>query len=1156
MTARPGDEEGTLKRMREVLKRIRDAAPLVDTDPPGFQAAVADIATRLQEATGQAGEIELTISTNRISLGEAEVFKSEARTQNLAFDIFRQGLRRLTFKPGLTADEVHAFVVAFAENRSADQIDEDFVSTLWRESLPNIAYLAIDGFTERIFMSEERFVSAFRAVIDDLMPGLVGLPEEDPGDEHPRERVAVDSGARVDGADLEQRKLRHAMAEAAPAVIAALARDAELGPPTERVVELLARLMVKDPSPLADDDLATVIVRVLAAWLEHRAWPAFADAVRSLRALVEAADRFPPPVAARLAAMKHAIAGRALVEQVAHHQDPENTDFTAWARWHFATARALAAPDLLELIDACHNPAGVAFLKDLLRRQGTESLDPWAERLRDPNPGVVLEVIEVIVGSDLSEQARPLLMETMKHPSPEVRAAAAEGLAGAYDLAVRESLLPFLKDPAPVVRRAVVTRFLAAGDRSVSPYLASTIRADIFPGFDEDEQRLYFEALARLGGARFVDVFEHALGLDDEGGGDLLSRFFKRGSQALIDTPTRRGAVSGLGILGSREALALIRKVHARADLSLAAHCDVVLRLAARGEAAGEAPADIAPSRAAPLEAVEVGRDKMGSRLLFEPAALAVAAPEAPREARPARAPATAPSKPAEPRAAEPRAPERPRRAEGRRPPAARARRPPAPAPRRALPRHRRRPPRRRRPLEGGGWRIEILDAALVGPPETAPTRRPTRPPVPVRVVEKRPVPTAVDYSHQPEAGLEDILRSYLGADSDGPAPIDGDDAPARPRPPLADDAALDARDAGRDGDDPAADLGPRFGGGLPAGVPPASPETRDAMRRLLDFDAPTHHELKPHAPDRGADQSELGPEPTMVPPSTEADGQESVEALLKDFLSMEVADERARSTRRSTSAPSRWSARSTPRPRSTPTRRSPPSPSSPSPPRRSTCARARPGARRRPRGAPTSASSCCRRPTTRRSIRPRAATRSASGARCPRRRRPRRAGDPRVVARAAAPPTPPPARRPRRRARAAERRLRCPRGRHRPRSARPRRPSARRRAGMRRALRAGPSPARARRPPAGPPAARARAPPADRPPIRPAAAASARAPPPPRARPPRRSARPPRRSPRPRRPPPAPPAAPPADDPAAPGKASDVEDLLRDFLAFDPEED
>ena len=65
-------------------------------------------------------------------------------------------------------------------------------------------------------------------------------------------------------------------------------------------------------------------------------------------------------------------------------------------------------------------------------------------------------------------------------------------------------------------------------------------------------------------------------------------------------------------------------------------------------------------------------------------------------------------------------------------------------------------------------------------------------------------------------------------------------------------------------------------------------------MRRLLDQDAPTHHELRPHAPAEAPDPTDHEIEPTMVPPSNGNDSQESVEALLKDFISMDVVDERA----------------------------------------------------------------------------------------------------------------------------------------------------------------------------------------------------------------------------------------------------------------------
>ncbi len=890
MAARPGEDDGTLKRLRDVLKRLRDTAPLVDSDPDAFRTGVDEIASRLRDATGTAGEIELNISTNRISYGEDEVFKSEARTNNLAFDIFRQGLRRLTFKPGLTDDEVHAFVVAFAENRSADQIDEDFVSTLWRESMPNIAYLAIDGFTEKIFMSEERFLGAFRGVIDDVMPGLVGMVDEDPGDDGDRARTTVDDAQAADTADLEQRKLRKALPALTDGVIGAIRAEGELIPCTERTLELLARVALKHPSPLADDDLHRVLVRLLAAWLEDSAWQVFADGLRSLRGLVEDAGRFPPPVAERLQGLWQTIAGRDLAEQVAHHIDPEQTDFTAWARWHFASAKALAAPDLLELIDACQSPAGVAWLKDLLRRQGTESLDPWAERLRDPNPGVVLEVIEVIVGSDLQAQARPLLMDTMKHPAPEVRAAAAEGLAGAYDIAVREALLPFLKDPSPVVRRAVVTRFLAAGDRSVSPYLASTIKSDMFPGFDEDEQRLYFETLARLGGARFLEVFEQSLGLEEESG-DLLSRFFKRGSSALIDTPTRRGAVSGLGILGSREAVALIRRVHGRADLGLAAHCDVVLRLAARGEAAGEAPEDIAPQKAKPLEDVGVGQGLLGARILFESARLATPGPQPPR---PAGAPADDTPQAAEPGPSAPPSslpsditPTAPPMGAASEAPAAA---PPPDAPLTAP------PPLGDRPLLNATERylptdemaLEIdaeafdgpltlfdVSARLTGVEQAAARRRPPSraPQVPDRIVERkaprRPKHVDVtdygDMSHKPGARLDDLLAEYLGQaveSADGGAKAAGPGPAGRPITP-------------------------------PAPPPPATPSSADAIRELLDLDATTHHEIEAIS-SGGPDASVLSEtDPSIVPHSAD-DERQSVEALLKDFLALDAPTETA----------------------------------------------------------------------------------------------------------------------------------------------------------------------------------------------------------------------------------------------------------------------
>jgi len=873
---------------------MREAAPLLESDEPAFRNEVKELADQLRQVTGQFGEVELHISTNRIVVGEEEVYKSEARTHNLAFEFFRQGLRRLNFKPGLTHEEVDAFISRFAECSIVDQIDEDFITTLWREPFENITYIAIDGFTEKIFMSEERFIEEFKGVVEGVLPGLFEMSEDDAPDSSPRVRTSLDDAKAVDRADLMQLKTRREAPDFSPQVIDFLAGGADVRAPTDHLVRLVASVAVKDPVPIAMEHLQGVVVELLAAYLERAIWQGFADAVRSFRALIDDADSFPPAVAERLGALRASIAGRELAGHLAQHLDPNHTDFTAWARWHFATGQALAAPDILELINDCTTTAGNDFLKDLLRRQGTESLDPWAERLKDPEPIVVCEVIDVIMSSDLGPAARPLLMETLSHPEPRVRAKVADALAGNYDLTVREALLPFLKDPSSEVRVAVLNRFVAARDKSVAPYLASTIRSDLFFSFNEDEQRSAFEALAHLGGARFIDVFRDRLRLGGEKTG--LSKLFSRGSDAIIDNETRRAAISGLGLVGTSEAVALIREVHSRADLSLAAHCDVVLRLAVRDQKKSMPPQDVAPPKAAPLDDVSKGQGLMGTAVFFRAADFA----------KPPSRPATGIPRAAAPVAVEDDSTESAAPVASEQPQA------PAPSAAPAQPKldlgerpllgfeevflaaDVRRLSSTPAKLAGARFRLEAIEVNVVGVDrETGP-----RPVVmPARIVERRSrsaPPRAQPAVPPPPLGtggsVEDLVRGYLGpsqtaapASSTSTAPSTEQGSSAKEGQSVED---LIREFVGKEPPPPPAR--PQAGGALlvPPPPPPAPVQSADPKPSLGSAPPPTVESPPPLR----AETPPPPPQAVEAPPSGPEPGSgEGVNALLKDFLDMEM---------------------------------------------------------------------------------------------------------------------------------------------------------------------------------------------------------------------------------------------------------------------------
>ena len=83
-------ESSVGKRLREALRFVRDGALATGEE---FAHQVEGAHRALAGATSEMVEIPLAIATNRILLNEETVYRSESQDSNLAFDLFKQGLR-------------------------------------------------------------------------------------------------------------------------------------------------------------------------------------------------------------------------------------------------------------------------------------------------------------------------------------------------------------------------------------------------------------------------------------------------------------------------------------------------------------------------------------------------------------------------------------------------------------------------------------------------------------------------------------------------------------------------------------------------------------------------------------------------------------------------------------------------------------------------------------------------------------------------------------------------------------------------------------------------------------------------------------------------------------------------------------------------------
>ena len=234
--------------------------------------------------------------------------------------------------------------------------------------------------------------------------------------------------------------------------------------------------------------------------------------------------------------------------------------------------------------------------------------------MRDPNPGIVLEVIDVIVGSGLAGQAKGLLLDTLKHADGGVRARCIEPYTRLRYGDARGAAASSKKTPNRRFEKAVLTRFVSAEDRSVVTYLTHILKSGEFFALSEDEQRELMEAMVHLSGERHIDLIVDKLNITEQSG---ISKLMRRANDAITDNITRRAAISALALMSTPKANAVIRDVKARSDLSLAAHCDVVLRLSQRDRSQQSSSADQKSDAPAFLEDISLGASRMGQAFVF-----------------------------------------------------------------------------------------------------------------------------------------------------------------------------------------------------------------------------------------------------------------------------------------------------------------------------------------------------------------------------------------------------------------------------------------------------------------------------------------------------------------------------------------------------------
>jgi len=546
-TSTSADVESARKVCARLHQAYRDHR-LYPEGHPSIRSTMDLLIAALESHLDPFGPLVLQVDEDRLLQQGEVVYTHEESRDNLAFLMFRDGIRVLTLSPGIEAREVEVFVDCLTHADQMVDTDHDLSTVLWERDLAHVTTEVVDPFLQGEGVQDD----AFNQLRETVLRRLNELSSVDTAEAEATSSADSETDPSAGGGSLERKERRRVDEE-----------DIAL---TEEEIERGEWLASHPSDPL--DDFALVLLEIVA---DSSGLPAGIEAVvRSLSLVVgkyldEHRLDGVELVMDRLSVLEEqGRCGKGLAEHVFSEAATAGrlgalitAAVSTSAEKAVSVAQFLARMRrslfrvLLETMAASNDRAVRKVVLGTLQLEGGvpgEHLWPF---MKDSRWYVVRNAVQLATISgepELVDHLEPLV----SHPDERVRREVIRSLGIVGHARCLPLLANALEDGDSTVRILAVRGVLRQGDQQYFSAVKAHVEARNFDELPPEEIEAFLTAYAALGAENTVGT---------------LNKMWKRrffGSRSL---PVRLAAVKALGVIGTTDA---------RRALSEAAKCGEV----------------------------------------------------------------------------------------------------------------------------------------------------------------------------------------------------------------------------------------------------------------------------------------------------------------------------------------------------------------------------------------------------------------------------------------------------------------------------------------------------------------------------------------------------------------------------------------------------
>ncbi|MBI4365104.1 MAG: HEAT repeat domain-containing protein [Candidatus Latescibacteria bacterium] len=488
----------------QALVRTLKANRMYLSNNPALHKFQSDLEARTWSCLKEIGDVALEVQQFDLLFEDYSVYHNAAREESLAFRFYSDGVRQITFREGLEPQELRGFVDVLKKATDVSQGQDDVVTLLWERDFRHIAYVHIpledlmEGGGDEEYRNEAGEID-----------GAAGIPwpaptqvEEEPqgaaGEVITERSDDWSPQAKISPAWDESMGVQFALDETESRTLSEAIRIEEGRPLLNDVLEIVAAILSSEEEQAGFLESASAFQKFIELALEEGDVARANQLLSRFRTIVAAKAADHPEFQALAEQVIREIGRPSFLGQIAPvlnaHPELEPALLTSF----LVQIGPTVAPGICDLLGQINHMKHRRALCEALAISCKDDIDVLISRLGDSRWYVTRNIVYVL-GRIAHQGVERALDRALHHEDVRVRKEAVRALGNIESPTSRAFLVAAFRDQDAGVRVQAALTLAQRRDDRAAQSIWGAVTAPEFVRRDQNERRLFFEALGRCG---------------------------------------------------------------------------------------------------------------------------------------------------------------------------------------------------------------------------------------------------------------------------------------------------------------------------------------------------------------------------------------------------------------------------------------------------------------------------------------------------------------------------------------------------------------------------------------------------------------------------------------------------------------------------------